>query len=309
LRTLVVVALTLGLGYMGVTASSIIWGMGSIATAIGGGLYVNQLSKKYQHRTVEATMKEWISLFFWGFLTHTILDCFTVYGTQLFAPFSNYRVAWSTISVADPIYTIPFLICLLTAAFFSKASRGRRVANWLGIGISCLYLLFTIINKQNIDQIFANSLDDQGYVYTDMKTTPTILNNILWYGVAKIDDKLVCGKYSYFDSDRKISFYEVPVGQELIEDIENTKVIETLKWFSDDTYMVIKNGDVLQFNDMRYGRMIDNNDSPDNYIFNFKIEKLGNGRAEMLKTQKGPPPGSEVGIITSLIHRIKGNEE
>ncbi len=308
-RTLLVIAMSITLVNLSISKSSLILGIVSAIVAIGGGYYINHLYKNYEHRNVEATLGEWISLFFWGFFTHTILDCFTVYGTQLFAPFSNYRVAWSTISVADPMYTIPFLICLLIAAFYSKESKGRRIANWLGIGLSCLYLIFTIFNKQNIDKVFTKSLDSQGYEYTDMKTSPTILNNILWYGVAKVGDNLVFGKYSYFDSDQDIKFYEVPVGEEMIADIEDTKVIKTLKWFSDDTYMIMEDAGALQFNDMRYGRFIDGIESPDNYIFNFKINKLGNGRAEMPKTQKGPPSGSEMKIFTSLWSRIKGNEE
>ncbi|MBT8189978.1 MAG: metal-dependent hydrolase, partial [Bacteroidia bacterium] len=43
-----------------------------------------------------ATLKDWQLLFFWGLFTHIILDCFTMYGTQVFAPFSDYRVAFST---------------------------------------------------------------------------------------------------------------------------------------------------------------------------------------------------------------------
>ena len=53
-----------------------------------------------------------------GLLTHILLDCFTTYGTQVFAPFSDVRAA-GTISVVDPIYTLPFLICLLAAARFT----------------------------------------------------------------------------------------------------------------------------------------------------------------------------------------------
>ena len=70
-------------------------------------------------RHVEATGDRFQGLgsaLFWGFLTHILLDCFTTYGTQVFAPFSDVRVAWGTISVVDPIYTLPFLICLLVAA-------------------------------------------------------------------------------------------------------------------------------------------------------------------------------------------------
>ena len=53
-------------------------------------------SGKRLHST---TQKDWINLFFWSLFTHPILDCFTPYGTQLFAPFSSYRVALNNIAV------------------------------------------------------------------------------------------------------------------------------------------------------------------------------------------------------------------
>ena len=39
-------------------------------------------------------VKDWIWLFFLSIFTHPILDSFTPYGTQLFLPFTDYRVAF-----------------------------------------------------------------------------------------------------------------------------------------------------------------------------------------------------------------------
>ena len=69
------------------------------------------------------TQKDWILLFFWSIFTHPILDCFTPYGTQLFAPFSNYRIAFNNISVADPFYTIPFLLCMIILMFLIETEQ------------------------------------------------------------------------------------------------------------------------------------------------------------------------------------------
>ena len=81
------------------------------------------------------TQKDWTLLFFWALFTHPILDAFTPYGTQLFAPFSNYRVAFNTIAVADPAYTLPFLICIIILMFFKRTSFKRR--RWLIWGSRC----------------------------------------------------------------------------------------------------------------------------------------------------------------------------
>lgn len=47
---------------------------------------------------------------FLGYATHGILDSFTTYGTLLFWPLTDERVAWNTISVIDPAFTIPIFI-------------------------------------------------------------------------------------------------------------------------------------------------------------------------------------------------------
>ena len=92
------------------------------------------------------SLRKWQWMFFLAFLTHALLDCFTMYGTQLFLPFSDYRVAFSTIAVADPLgYTIPFLICLGIAMRFDKSNLTRQRWAWAGLLISSFYLLFTCL--------------------------------------------------------------------------------------------------------------------------------------------------------------------
>ena len=48
-----------------------------------------------------------------GYATHALLDACTTYGTMLFWPFSDERVAWNTISVIDPLFTFPLLAILI----------------------------------------------------------------------------------------------------------------------------------------------------------------------------------------------------
>ena len=43
-----------------------------------------------------------------GYATHGLLDSCTSYGTQLFWPFSDVRVAWDTMSIVDPLFTVPY---------------------------------------------------------------------------------------------------------------------------------------------------------------------------------------------------------
>ena len=157
----------------------------------------------------EITVKysDWVKLFFWSIFTHPLLDAFTAYGTQLFAPFSDYRVAFNTISVVDPLYTVPFILSLLGAAMFLKTHRFRKYLTILGVVVSSTYLAFTVYNKQRIDQIFEQSLTNQNIDYQRFRTSPSIFNNILWQGVAETEDAYMMGMYSLFDASPEVSFY------------------------------------------------------------------------------------------------------
>ncbi len=134
------------------------------------------------------TQNDWVQLFFWSIFTHPILDSFTPYGTQLFTPFSDYRVAFNTIAVADPAYTIPFLLCMIILMFFNR-KRSRRTW-WLkaGIVVSSVYLGFTVMNKIYMDSVFKKSFEKEGITFNRFSSQPKILNNILWYCVEESDD-------------------------------------------------------------------------------------------------------------------------
>ena len=71
--------------------------------------------------------------------THGFIDALTSYGTQLFWPFTNERVAWHLISVIDPIFTIPILLLVLLAVIKNKVLYSYFALGWLAIYLSiCL---------------------------------------------------------------------------------------------------------------------------------------------------------------------------
>ena len=114
--------------------------------------------------------KDWYWLFLFAFITHSLLDCFTPYGTQLFSPFSNYRVAFNNIAVADPAYTLPFLISLIVLMFFKRNTSQRKFWLKTGVGISTCYLICTLINKAYITSVFSKSLKENNIAFLRFQT-------------------------------------------------------------------------------------------------------------------------------------------
>ncbi|GAA3627500.1 metal-dependent hydrolase [Flavivirga jejuensis] len=238
------------------------------AILLGWGVY-----KLYNsgNRLGTTTKKDWIWLFFWSLFTHPILDCFTPYGTQLFKPFSNYRVAFNNIAVVDPIYTLPFLICVIVLMFFNRKSNRRKLWLKLGLGISSVYMLLTIGNKFYIDSIFRKSMTENNINFERYSTQPAIFNNVLWYGIIETDSLYFVANYSLLDTkNRFLNFKELPKQRDLKPSEFND--IENLAWFSNYYYSVYKINDTdYQYNDLRYPILDENN--PNSSVFSLTLYK------------------------------------
>ena len=254
---------------------------------------------------VQVTYREWVWFFFWTIFTHPLLDCFTTYGTQLFEPFTNYRVSFDNISVADPLYTFWHILFLLPTLFLVKTNSKRRLFVWLALGISGLYMAFTLFNKNRVEQVFESSLQKQGIAYSRMMTSPTIFNNVLWGGVAESDTSYFYGMYSFWDSKPEITeFTEIQKNHNLLSENENDRAVKLLRWFSNGYFNVLKMPDgSMQLNDLRFGSRDGTFDNPNKYIFKFK---LVNENGELKGYDLGRPTEDDDFDFSPLINRIKG---
>lgn len=187
---------------------------------------------------------------FLGLFTHVLLDAFTSYGTQLFLPFSDYRVSFDSISIIDPFYTVPLLIGLVVALFKNKNSPQRRWWNYAGLAVSSAYLIFTLFNKQGIEKVFAENFKKQGIQTEKMLTVPVSFGNLLWYGVGKTNEGLYIGNYSVLDEDPEVSFEFFPTNENLLAGLD-PKLIDRMKWFSQDFYTVAEKEGKIHFYNMQ----------------------------------------------------------
>ncbi len=254
-----------------ITALAVAIGMMSLPVVVG-------LRERWRRRpssNPNASWQGWSWLFFASIFTHPLLDCCTDYGTQLFQPFLDYRVAFNNISVVDPLYTVPFAICVLIASRMTRGSRRRRLVNYIGIGLSSAYLVFTFANKSRVDRIFESSLQEQKISYHRFTTEPTLFNNILWQGVAEGDTSFYYGMYSLLDEEPRIKwFLKVPKNHQLLAPYQNDRTVEVLEWFSKGYYSVKDlPDDRLQFNDLRFGLLERGKVPEPHFVFKFTLEE------------------------------------
>lgn len=280
------------------------------ALAIGAALtyFVLRRYNRASYSSPEASVGGWIWMFFLALFTHPILDTFTTYGTRLFWPFTDTRYAINNISIADPMYTVPFLFCLLMVIFLRRGSKSRTYWNIAGLYISSLYMLFTLFNKSRINMIFENTLLSQGIEYKDYMTSPTILNNILWYGIAETDSTFVYGQYSFFDKEKNFKLQSIPkTDPNLIKAFSKDKTYKTLQWFSNGYGILNDSGNNdFGYQDLRFGTFRSSRNAEEAFVFKFPLKSESSHTLTLLDQGRGPRDGSISEAIGLLIERIKG---
>ncbi len=286
-------------------AFAIAFSVSTIIMIFPVGVFVNRHLRKRSYSANPLGWQAWAWLFFWSIITHPLLDTCTSYGTQLFQPFHNYRAAIDNISVVDPMYTVPFLICLLLASRRKVNNVWRSRLNYLGIALSSAYKLFTFYNAYRVDQIFKESLERKNIAYNRVHVSPTIFNNILWQGLAESDTAYYYGMYSLLDREPRVqSFSIIPKSHQLLDAYPDDRTAGILKWFSNGYYTVLPRADgALQFIDLRFGAMDEKVKADRDFVFRF-ILKPENGQLKAYQNTDRPPDMG--GALQILLDRIRG---
>lgn len=273
---------------------------------MGWHYWTNYYQSKPDLSIMDITWKDWAWVFFWSIFTHPLLDSCTTYGTQLFQPFSDYRVAFNNIAVADPIYTVPFLICLVVARILTRNTPARKIVNWAGIIISSTYLLWTVRNKMKVNDVFEKSFAERNIAYSRYMTSPTIFNNLLWNGVAEGDTAFYHGMYSLWDKEPRLQEVKIyPKNYHLIKGHEDDTDIKTLKWFSKNYYTISEKDGQLYLNDLRFGSRGEDAEGYEKFVFRFELIEE-NGQLIGHETREIPDDANDE--FGQLWDRIKGIE-
>ncbi|WP_378187300.1 metal-dependent hydrolase [Aquimarina sp. W85] len=221
------------------------------------------------YKKLHATWQDWTLLMFLGLFTHPLLDAFTTWGTQLFWP-SPYKVSFKSIFVIDPLYTLPFLLCVILAMRLKRENPKRRSYAKIGLVMSSCYLLLTLVLKGYTYTKFETSLIAQNIEYIAIQTKPTPFNSILWTANVETTDAYLIGYYSIFDSTDTISFSAIPKNHDLLGDLRTDPLVKRLVKLTEGWYTINQTKNTLLFNDLRFGQLnFEDPKSP--FVFSYQL--------------------------------------
>jgi len=166
-----------------------------------------------------------------GLATHGLLDSCTSYGTRLFWPFADYRVAWNSISIIDPIFTFTLLIFLILSSI-----RKSVILIRVGLILSLSYLTLGFIKHEQVKSFIYDIAKERNHKIERSLLDPTIGNNILWRSVYQYEG------YYYIDS-----VYLPFFGKPIIIEGEKAKVIDKESIFPKLGENSVQRNDIRRF--------------------------------------------------------------
>jgi inner membrane protein len=187
-----------------------------------------------------------------GYATHALLDACTSYGTLLLWPLSNERFAWNTVSIIDPLFTLPLLAFVLAAL----VKRNYRYARY-GFIYAVIFLLAGLIQKHRAEAQLYELADSRGHSVERIHVKPSFGNRHLWKLLYEAN-----GRY-YVDAVRLLWTPEIIKGDSIAklnvkldypwlpQDSQQAIDIERFRWFSDD-YLAVSRDDPMLIFDVRY---------------------------------------------------------
>lgn len=230
----------------------------------------------YRDRGVSVRRAGWFVFLVWG--THVLIDVFTTYGTQIFEPFSDRRVAWNNLFIIDLFFTLPLVICVLAWPWRVLRFRWERWqwqredadpeeepefpefsqrTAWAAVTLSGLYLSFSFVMKFWATHQIETRMEESVQGGELVAVAPTPLNTLLWRGLIETGDGYFVTYWSPFDGGP--SGYDYYAKQrELAGKFEGREMFEALQWFARGHWVARKGeDDQVVFIDMRFGEVRD----------------------------------------------------
>ena len=120
-----------------------------------------------------------------GYTTHGLLDACTSYGTQLFWPFSDARIAWNWISVVDPLFSLPLFGLVVLAA-----ARRRRAYAIAGLCWALAYLALGALQHHRAQGYAEMLAGERGHDPVRVSVKPGFANLLVWKSIYEADGRL-----------------------------------------------------------------------------------------------------------------------
>ncbi len=220
-------------------------------------------------------LRAYVAVLVLALVTHPLLDVFTVYGTQLLAPFSDRPFAVGSTFIIDPAYTVPLAVGL-AGAIWAKRRREWAIG---GLVVSTAVLGLHVAAQRQARATVEQALADRGVEAERVLVAAGPLTSLLWRGAAEADGTAFPFSLQVFDRPGEVVFEPSVPLVEFPPEVARRRGAATLSWFSRGWLTPAASGpdatgDPGAVADLRFGRAGLGASAP--FIFSWDL--LGGGR-------------------------------
>jgi len=164
--------------------------------------------------------------------------------------------------------------------------------------------MYCIANKLIIDNFLKKDLEKQHITARRYLTTPTPLNNLLWFVIADNDSGYYLGYRSLLDKSSSITFHFDSRSDSLLLKAPDKKNLARLLRFSQGYYTAQEWHDTLVFNDLRFGEMRGWEMPEPRFVCHYYLQYPA---ANEMIVQRGRFAGWDRQAVGTFVNRILGN--
>jgi len=113
-----------------------------------------------------------------GCATSGLLDACTSYGTHLLWPFTDTRIAWSIVSIFDPLFSLILAAAMLVGLRWRKTLPAR-----IGLLLAAAYLSIGWFQHQRAENAMRAIVMQRGHEAEKLTVKPTMGNLLLWRSI------------------------------------------------------------------------------------------------------------------------------
>lgn len=197
-----------------------------------------------------------------GVATHGLLDGCTSYGTQLLWPLTNQRFAWDTISIIDPLLTLPMLVLVVWAALKKHKALVYTALLW-----GAVYMTLGFVQHERAMSIGNELAQFRDGKVLRVQAKPSFGNLVVWKVITETDSgfyvdavkpwlpvlsasgqqEIWAGDYiDKLDIERDLPWLD--------RDSQQARDIERFRWFSNG-YIALDKNNPLRVVDVRHSML------------------------------------------------------
>ena len=191
-----------------------------------------------------------------AYATHAPLDALTSYGTQLFWPFTDYRVALDWMPIIDPVWTLTMLVLVAIAAI-------RKSWKPAAVALVFAFTYFGFGAWQHARAVWAIEAlaDRRGHTIERLRVTPSPAALSLWRGVYVTEGRACADgvfvpyiggtRVKQGESLPLVTLSDLPA---VAANPEARRQFEVFEWFADELLVPVEGEAEGIVSDGRYSR-------------------------------------------------------